>query len=94
MKAIALIEIPHQCRPQLHWYNDREALVDAAYELDWDRDVDDFDNAVHLLADDWSGYVLIETADDLEAARSYEGHQQHRVLPLVAQVADKIEFTD
>lgn len=91
---LALISIPHQTPPHLTWYDDRQAVIDAAndYAGESDRpEPGDFDDAVHCLADDWSNYLLVENAGDVEDVRKYVAankHQAHRVSVFVDELGE------
>jgi len=88
---IALIEIPHQRPARINWYEDRDELESAAiqYAAQSDREEPvDFDSAVHCLADDWHGHLLVQEAADIEAVRRYAGHQGHRVCALVGELEE------
>ncbi len=94
---IAIIEIPHQRDAQLHLYADRSEVIDEAldYAASEGRDyipeagyADRFDNAVAFLADDWHGRLVVETANDLECVRQYNGHQNHLVAAMLPELSE------
>ena len=91
---IALISIPHQTPPTIHWYDDDDAIIDAAEEhaeeCGHDTDAPGFDdpvvNAAHELADDWRGWVLVRNDRELDQVRNYTGHQEHRIRAMVDEL--------
>ena len=91
--TIALIAIPHQLPASIYWYADRLSLFSAAGERATDAEYPaDFADAVEYLARDWHGHLLVETAADLAAVRTYTGHQEHTVAALVDVL--RAEFLD
>ena len=77
---IALISIPHQTPPRIHWYDGDQAIIDAAEEYAEQHGHeppschgcdDPVDNAAHELADDWHSEILVRSADDLGDVREY-----------------------
>lgn len=89
---IAVIEIPHQRPAQLHWYTDREAVLDYAidYADETDRpEPEDFVEAVATLADDWNGRVVVENLADVDNVSGYTGHQALRVNAMADELREE-----
>jgi len=90
---IAIIEIPHQTPARLHWYEDQDAVIDAAWEYAGNSDRPEpktFDDALACLADDWSDHLLVESADDIQWVEKYQGHQAHRIHPMVDELREAL----
>ena len=92
---IALISIPHQTPPHIHWYDTEQAIVDAAEEYAEQHGHEPpichgFDdpvaNAAHELADDWHGKILVLWPSDIDEVRNYTGHQEHRIRAIVDEL--------
>ena len=89
---IALISIPHQTPPRLHWYENRTAVENAAFEyaLESNRpEPEGFEASVACLCDDWNGCLLVESAADIEYVADYKGHQEHRIRPMVEELREE-----
>jgi len=98
---IALIAIPHQTPAEIHWYEDEAAVLSAAIEYaeaSGRAEPDDYNDAVHLLADDWHSYLLVESAADLDAVRAYiapdgrpggRRHQAHRIAAMLDELTEE-----
>lgn len=91
---IAIISIPHQTPPRLHWYVNETAVINAAieYALESNREEPQtYDAAVACLADDWRGHLLVESEADIEYVANYTGHQSHRIHPMVDELREEFE---
>jgi hypothetical protein len=94
---LALISIPHQTPAKLVLYDDRQEVIDAAIEYAEESvrpEPEDFDEAVHCLADDWHGFLLVESAEDLGDVVHYvtaNKHQAHRIAVFVPEIQEAFE---
>lgn len=107
---IALIAIPHQTPARIHWYEDANTIIEAGQEAAEQADHDlpevhGFDdpvrNAAHELADDWSSYLLVQSAEDIQSVRYYSksdgipGNRRHKANEVAALLPElEEEFSE
>jgi len=88
-----VVEIPHQ-RPATVWSDDSKRIVDAAAEINAERDepiideVHTLEDAREVLGYDLHNCHILTGSEACDMAETYEGHQRERV---VSALEDELE---
>ena len=84
-----IIEIPHQRKARINFYADVGELIDAYLTADPSGELTgDIDAMARFIADDWHGYILLDSSSDLDQIDNYTGHQQCRVHVMRDEISE------
>ena len=86
---MAVIEIPHQRPAKMFRYRAREQFIECIAEITGETAT--FDETVAWNGHDLNNMIVIEEAEDLDfyRRRPYNGHQEQRVRPLLAELMEE-----